>query len=276
VFLRCLAHTLAMTSLLSLTACQPPALQGLPVRRAGDPIVADAPEKFPPDAPTRTLAKDGAAAAALLAQAFGDFTPLLKALRDKRAQHPAPSGYQLLQVPGWRFFAGGWTLQDTPREVRVTLDDGQDKLIGWDVTDAANYSEGLHPHFPPNATRLRLDIGGSLPAGGRLTASFILPLGESNQSTLATGLGAVAQFGDVGSLTFEALNARLQGDTTLERSDLVLRSTVDGATMLFSGFYGASGLIEAQIIRTGKPAGKLVAAGGERLLFVNESGTFSL
>lgn len=262
---------------LSLTACQPPALQGLPVRRTGDPIAADNPTAFPPDAPTAALAKDGASAAALLAKFFSDAAPLVKALRERRAQHPAPATYRLLQVPGWRFFAGGWVKKDEAvGDFRVTLDDGNDRAVGWDVTDSSNYAADMHPHFPSDAVRLQAEIAGTLAGGGRMRASFVLPLGESWQSSQGSGLGSVAQFGDAGNLVFEALNARLAGDGSLERSDLVLRGTMDGATMLFTGVYGRDGLIEAEIFRTAKPAGKVLPAGGGQVLFINDSGTYPL
>lgn len=265
------------TCALSVAACQAPVLEGRPVRTTGAAIVADNPQAYPPDAETKALAKDGAGVASSLAAGWEDVAPLTVALRDKRAAHPAPQAYRLLQVPGWRFFAGGWVKKnEAGREVRVVLDDGDASAVNWDAADSANYTDELHPHFPANAVRLRVDLKDTLAGGGQLSASFILPLGEQYQTAQASGLGSVAQFGEIGNLSFEALNARLKGNGTLEIGDMVLRSTVDGATMIFNGTYGPEGLIQAQLLRTGKPAGKLLPAGFGRLLFTNESGDYSL
>lgn len=265
------------TSVLALAGCFGPAPFNptLPVVDRGATPAANAqPAKDAPDDALLALSRTGVEAAQALGPALKAFQPVLEAVRASRAKHPAT--YQLAQVSGWRFLGGAWVQADADgnRRLRAALETAAGTSPGWDVTDEGNYGPDFHPSFPEDAVRIRLDVDLALPSG-RMAAAFIAPVGAAGEAIEATGTGSVASFGPAGTLGFEALNARIGVDGSVERGDLGLKGLGTGATLQLSGTWNQAGLVGATVMKSAAPAGTLVQAGG-RWQFKNDAGSYPL
>lgn len=260
-----------------LAACQgAPTQKRLPLRESGQADSSLSPQRGQPDAVLRELARLGIASADALSGAWREAAPLIAAIRDSRKKR-TPASYRLLQVAGWSFFAGGWRHQDENwRTLRVVLDDGQNRAIGFDVVDEVNFSSGLQTTFPADMNRLRLEIDQTLPTGGQLATTLVGPLGTTGQAIVTSGLGGISQVGALDGIAFEALNAKWRGDQFLDLSEFVLKGMANGVTLHFAGEYNQHGLLKGSLRRAAGAAGEVYPAGLGAWTYQNESGSYAL
>ena len=244
-------------------------------RGASQAVVA--PDSVRPTGELMAIAQLGVEVATVLPVDLQACAGLLTAIRAARTKHPAPAGYALTQVAGWRFLAGWW-IQDGPDglwRLRVTVEDAGDTPPFFDVTDDGNYGPDLQPGFPAALERTHVELDHALPSGPRLAASLVAPLGDAGQNVDVVGTGAINALAPLGSVGIEALNARLGPDGRVQKGEVVLRNLAAGTITQFNGNFAADGLVSATLNRSARQAAELVKVDG-RWQVRNATGTYPL